>query len=579
MFAAPLDPTRRAFRLERYPSLGPALADAAHAHRSNGFLVETDRGRVVTERTFRAAAAEVGALAGWLAARGLRAGDRLAIAMHNGPRWLEGALAAIGLGCVLVPLDARAEGPELARLLAHCHARTLLTDGPVWRKLRDQPGLALALALVHQPLGDPAPGLAWDAALADARPSAWAPVAVERDAPATIVYSSGTTGGRPKGCVLTHGNYLAQLEALATLYPLAEDDVYLSVLPANHAIDFMCGFLVPALCGARVVHLRTLRPEWITAACRDHGVTHLSAVPALLQALERRLRERLDGATGLAASGLRGARALNAWLTRDRPREAISRALLRPVHEALGGRVARIFAGGAFVPRGTARFLYDLGLPVAIGYGLTEACAVLTVNDLQPFRDDSVGLPLPGTTVRIDGRGPDGVGEVVVRGPQVFQGYLDDEALTREALVDGWLRTGDLGVIDAAGHLRLVGRKKHMVVTPGGKNVYPEDVEGRFDGLPDVEEHAVVAAHAVWPARPGEDERLLLVVRPRGEAAGAGLQAEAARRARALADYQRPAGLLVTDAAMPRTTSLKLRRDALCQELAGRARPQDVKAL
>jgi long-chain acyl-CoA synthetase len=248
------------------------------------------------------------------------------------------------------------------------------------------------------------------------------------------------------------------------------------------------------------------------------------------------------------------------------------------VHRALGGRLSRIFAGGAFVPRATARFLYDLGLPVAIGYGLTEACAVVTVNDLQPFRDDTVGLPLPGTEVRVDGRGSDGVGEVVVRGPQVFQGYLDDPELTREALVDGWLRTGDLGVIDAAGHLRLVGRKKHMVVTAGGKNVYPEDVEGRFDGLPGVEEHAVVAAHAVWPARPGEDERLLLVVRPGGGDAAA-IHAEATRRTRALIDYQRPAGLLVMDAAMPRTTSLKLRRDALCQELAARARPQDVRAL
>lgn len=579
MFAAPLDPARRAFRLDAYPSLGPALADAVLAHRSNPFLVETDRGRVVTERTFREAALEAGALAGWLAGRGLRAGDRLAVAMQNGPRWLEGALAAIGLGCVLVPLDARAEGPELARLLAHCRARALLTDGPVWRRLRDQPGLDLELALVHAPLGDPAPGLDLDGVLRDARPVAWTPVAAERGAPATIVYSSGTTGGRPKGCVLTHDNYLSQLETLATLYPLEEDDVYLSILPTNHAIDFMCGFLVPVLCGARVVHLRTLRPEWITAACRDQGVTHLSAVPALLVALERRLRERLDEVTGLAATGLRGVRALNAWLVRDRPREALSRVLLRPVHAALGGRLRRIFAGGAFVPRATARFLYDLGLPVAIGYGLTEACAVVTVNDLQPFRDDTVGLPLPGTEVRIDGRGPDGVGEVVVRGPQVFQGYLDDPELTREAIVDGWLRTGDLGVIDAAGHLRLVGRKKHMVVTAGGKNVYPEDVEGRFDGLPQAEEHAVVAAHAVWPARPGEDERLLLVVRPRAGAAAAALQAEAARRARALPDYQRPAGLLVIDAPMPRTTSLKLRRDALCRELAARTRPQDVRAL
>lgn len=575
--ATPLDPTRRAFRLDRYPSLGPALADAVHAHRSNTFLVETDRGRVVTQLTFREFQREVARLAGWLRARGLGVDDRVAIAMANGPRWLIGAVAAIGLGCVLVPLDGKAEGPELGRLLAHCRARALLTDGPVWRRLRDQPGADVEVVLVDGPLGPVEPEQRWERALVDETASACAPVARERDAPAAIVYSSGTTGGRPKGCVLSHGAYLHQLETLASLYPLAEDDVYLSLLPTNHALDFMCGFLVPALCGARVVHLRTLRPEWISGACQDLGVTHLSAVPAILTALERRLRERLDAQTGLAATGLRGVRALNAWLTRDRPREQVSRALLAPVHRALGGRLSRIFAGGAFVPRGTARFLYDLGLPVAIGYGLTEACAVVTVNDLQPFRDDTVGLPLPGTHVRIDERDEHGVGEVVVRGPQVFKGYLDDPALTREALVDGWLRTGDLGVLDAAGHLRLVGRKKHMVVTAGGKNVYPEDVEGRFDGLADVEEHAVVAAHTVWPARPGDDERLLLVVRARADVAP--VVAEAARRARALPEHQRPAGLLVTDAPLPRTTSLKLRRDVLASDLGARLRREDVRAL
>ncbi|MCW8140162.1 MAG: AMP-binding protein, partial [Planctomycetota bacterium] len=150
-----------------------------------------------------------------------------------------------------------------------------------------------------------------------------------------------------------------------------------------------------------------------------------------------------------------------------------------------------------------------------------------------------------------------------------------------ETIVDGWLRTGDLGVVDAAGHLRLVGRKKHMVVTAGGKNVYPEEVESRFDGLPAAEEHAVVAAHAVWPARPGDDERLLLVVRPRGSADGLvdGLVGEAARRARALPEHLRPAGLLVEPEPFPRTTSLKLRRDLLARGLGARARRDDVRAL
>lgn len=571
-WARPIAPDRRAFDLSRHASLGAVLRDAVDAHRSLPFLVETDRDRVASTRTSGEWGRDVARLARALAARGVGPGERVAVLLPNGPRWLTGAAAVLGLGATLVPLDARADADEQARLLTHCGARTLLTDGPGWRRLRDRPRPRLEQALVAEPL-ERAPW-SWDDAVDAAGDGPWPLAAVDRDAVATIVYSSGT-GGRPKGCLLTHGAYLAQLEVLATVHPLEPGDVYLSVLPTSHAIDFMCGFLVPALSGATVVHLRTLRPEWITAACRTQGVTHLAAVPALLQALERGLRERLDALPPLAQAGLRGVRGLNAWLTRDRPREALSRALLEPVHRALGGRLSRIFAGGAFVPRATARFLWDHGLPVAIGYGLTEACAVVTVNDLQPFRDDTVGPPLPGTEVSIGGRDRHGVGEVLVRGPQLFRGYLDDPELTAATFdEDGWLRTGDLGCFDATGHLRLVGRKKHMVVTAGGLNVYPEDVEGRFDGLP-VDEHAVLAAHACWGARPGDDEALLLVVRgARGD-----LRPQVAARNRSLLPHQRLAGLLVVDEPFPRTTSLKLRRDDLARVVGARRARSDVAAL
>jgi long-chain acyl-CoA synthetase len=331
----------------------------------------------------------------------------------------------------------------------------------------------------------------------------------------------------------------------------------------------MCGFLVPLLCGASVVHLETLRPELVLGALKERRVTHMSAVPALLSALERRLRERLRGLPPLADAGLRGLKALNRFLTRKGPNHAISRALLHPVHDALGGRLRRIFAGGAFVPAGTARVLYELGLPVAVGYGLTEACAVVSVNDLAPFRDDTVGPPVPGTEIRLHGRDGRGRGEVWVRGPQVFAGYLDDPELSAATLEDGWLKTGDLGEIDATGHLRLVGRIKNMIVTAGGKNVYPEDVEGRFHGV-DAEELAVLAAHTVWSGAPGEDEALLLAVRPRGEKPA--LREQLLKRNRRLPAYQRAEGVLWVDDPFPRTTSLKLKRAELARSLRARGR-------
>ncbi|MGE0708545.1 MAG: AMP-binding protein [Planctomycetota bacterium] len=575
-------PARRCFDLRAFPSLGHALDEASFRCRSNPFLIETDRGEVVSELDFRALRAEAARCAELLRRHGAAPGARLALLLANGPRWIVAAYAGLLLGCVLVPLDARAEPEGQAALLAHSRARLLVTDGPVWRRLAAKvPAGALDLALVNRPLpgsgreasaAAPCPVASWEEALPPDAPPLEPCAARGREDPAAIVYSSGTSG-RPKGCVLSHESYLSQLETLANTFPLEEDDVYLSVLPSNHALDFMCGFLVPLLCGARVVHLRTLRPEWIVQALVDQRVTHLSAVPALLLALERRIRERLDALERLPAAGLRGFTKLNAWLTEGRPRPWLSRALLRPVHQALGGRLKTIFAGGAPVPAEVARRLYELGIPVAIGYGLTEACAVVSVNTLDPFRADTVGPPLPGLEVRLADRDAAGRGEVLVRGASVFQGYLDDEELTREALRDGWLHTGDLGELDATGHLRLVGRKKHMVVTAGGKNVYPEDVERRFEGVA-CEELAVLASQQVWSARPGEDEALILALRPRAGDAPDAILVELAARNRALPAYQRLVGALVVERAFPRTTSLKLKRDDLARDLA--VHPRDA---
>jgi long-chain acyl-CoA synthetase len=221
-------------------------------------------------------------------------------------------------------------------------------------------------------------------------------------------------------------------------------------------------------------------------------------------------------------------------------------------------------------------------LPVVIGYGLTECCTVATVNDLAPFRADSVGRPVSGVEVRIqepgpDGIGPDGIGEVWIRGRTLMTGYLDDDELSAETITeDGWLRTGDLGWMDAAHHLHLVGRSKNMIVTAGGKNVYPEDIEGAFEEL-DVEELAIFASGFLWP-RAGrlEDEQLVAVLRAkRGNGVSApsaeAVLAELASKNRRLPDFKRVRGVLWWSEAFPRTASMKVKRQALADALRERA--------
>src|SRR6185437_12718296 len=161
----------------------------------------------------------------------------------------------------------------------------------------------------------------------------------------------------------------------------------------------------------------------------------------------------------------------------------------------------------------TLEFFYQLGIPVANGYGLTEAGTSLTLNDFKPFRADTVGTPLSGVELRILKPDSEGIGEVAARSGTVMSHYLDDPELSARIIVDGWLLTGDLGRFDAHGHLQLFGRKKNMIVTEGGKNIYPEDIETAFEGLP-VKEYSVFAANYIWAQKElGARESLVLILR------------------------------------------------------------------
>jgi long-chain acyl-CoA synthetase len=504
----------------------------------------------------------------------------VAIAMTNQSAWHLAAFAALRCGATLVPLDCKLSGPELAGLLAHSGAGMLVVEHHLWRAVHASPETERLgvrhVVVVGAPEGtappSPASGMAHRFEACASTAPAGDPAPRGASDVACIVYSSGT-GGRPKGCMLSHGNYLAQFQALVELHPLRPGVTYLSILPTNHAIDFMVGFLGPYLCGATVVHLRTLRPELVREAFVRYRITHVALVPMVLKNLRASLEERFAALPpvrrALLQLGIRLHRALGA----GRPRPRLAKRLLGPVHDGFGGRLEAIFVGGAATDPDTIRFFLDLGIPVANGYGLTEAGTAVTLDRLDPPRPGSVGVALPGTEVRIRDAGPDGVGEVVVRGPTVMLGYLDDPPLTAETIVDGWLRTGDLGRLDAGGHLTLVGRRRNMIVTEGGKNVYPEDVEAEFAGSA-AAELCLCAAHYLWPERSG-DERLLLIVRV-GSAARDEVLADLHRRNRRLPDFQRAQGILPWDEDFPRTASLKLRRDELARRVAATRRADDV---
>ena len=554
--------------LREYSSLGAALRAALERWPDKICLIEAARERENCRLTYRQFKEKALPLARALEDAGLGTDSRAAIIMTNQSKWLISAYAIFYRGGVLVPLDYKLTAAEHLQLLAHSHAQFLIVEYHLWRAITQAPGFAglqvKTVLVTEAPANSDLRGARRWEEFRDERE----PVFVEREGKdwACIVYSSGT-GGRPKGCVMTHENYLAQCIALTSLFPFWPGARYLSILPTNHAIDFMVGFIGPFVCGATVVHLRTLRPEFIRDAFTRYHITYITVVPLILKSLERGLRERFAALPAGKRKMLDRLIAANRALTRRRPHVRLSRLLLRSVHQAFGGELHAMFAGGAFTEPATLQFLYDLGIPVGNGYGLTEAGTVITLNDFKPFRADTVGKALPGTEVRIVNAGSDGVGEVAARGKTIMSHYLDDPEMTAATIVDGWLMTGDLGKLDASGHLQLFGRKKNMIVTEGGKNVYPEDIENAFESLR-VKEFCVFAANYVWPQRTMLGEQLLLVARVDDTSqASDELRSQIADRNRQQPDFKRVSGFLLWTSDFPRTASMKIKRDALAGEI------------
>ncbi|MGB0036189.1 MAG: AMP-binding protein [Candidatus Acidiferrales bacterium] len=554
--------------LRQYNSLGEALREALERWPNEICLIEADRDREVARLTYRGFKEAALPLARALQDSRFQSGTRAAIIMTNQSKWLISAYAVFFCGGVLVPLDYKLTAAEQLKLLAHSKSEFVIIEYHIWRALTQADGFrnlaARAVLVTEAPVGADLGGAKrWEDFQGAAEP-VFAARGL-KDA-ACIVYSSGT-GGRPKGCVLTHENYLEQCMALTALYPFWPGVRYLSILPTNHAIDFMVGFIGPFTCGAAVVHLRSLRPEYIRDAFTRYKITYMSLVPMVLKSLERGLRQRFDALPPGRRKILNALIAMNRMLTRRRPNPNVSRFLLRQVHQAFGGGLRALFVGGAFTEPATLQFFYDLGVPVGNGYGCTEAGTVITLNDFKPFRADTVGKALPGLEVQIVNPDADGIGEVAARGKTLMSHYLDEPEMTAEAIVDGWLMTGDLGRIDSTGHLQLFGRKKNMIVTEEGKNIYPEDIENSFEGLP-VKEFCVFAANYLWPARTMVGEKLVLVLHPEpGHAITAELTANVAERNRRLLNYKRISGYLAWDRDFPLTASLKIKRAELAEQI------------
>ena len=422
-------------------------------------------------------------IAAVLRGMGVGRGDRVVLRGPNGPDWGLSLLAILRLGAVAVPLDARASLDFTARIAGRTGARAAVLSRI------GAPGPAALPALLMEEI---------DARTAAERGPDPGPPGVSPEDTAEILFTSGTTGA-PKGVVLTHGNVAANAEDLSRLVRIDGGDRLLSLLPLSHMFEQTVGFFLPVERGATVVYLDTLKPTAVVRALREERITLAVVVPRILKGL-------MQGVERETAGGLRGAWFRAAWAASGPLPTGPRRAVFAPLHGKFGGRVRFFFCGGAPLEPGVEAFWERLGFPILQGWGLTETSPVLACARPGERRAGSVGKFLSTVEHRLGGGG-----EILVRGPSVFRGYLDDPERTREAFEDGWFRTGDLGEL-RGGFLFLKGRSKDLIKTPGGLNVYPEDVEAALrevDGVRDAcvfgmrgeRGEEVAAALLAWPGR------------------------------------------------------------------------------
>ncbi len=372
---------------------------------------------------------------------GVGAGARVAQVSPNAWEWVLTDLALMGLGAIHVPIHASLAASQAAGLIEHSGASlAVVADVQLADRLRPDLPAGVPI-LVHRDLPQD--------------PSNDAPASLPgADDVATILYTSGTTGP-PLGVMLTHRNLATNAVATTEAAAPGADEIRLCLLPLSHIYARTCDLYCWLVHGGRLVLAESR--ETIFRDCQIAAPTAINAVPYFYQKVVDRLRE---------AGGA---------MDEDRLRGA------------LGGAVRRCYCGGAALPPEVDRFFAERGLPILCGYGLTEAAPVITATTPGDYRSGTVGTPLAGVEVRLADDG-----EVLARGPNIMRGYWQDESATARAVRDGWLFTGDLGQWDPAGHLRIVGRKKEMIVLATGKKVAPTRVEERLAGSPWIEQACVV---------------------------------------------------------------------------------------
>ena len=454
----------------------------------------------------------------WIHENEFPRGSRLAIVADNHPRWVAAYLGIIASGCTVVPLDTALHAEQLTTLLEDSGTSVLFCDAKHATSAREAvSGLHVRLVLMDlERMPDRTTEHSWSTDLSTifkSGPGEFQPALSAADDIASLLYTSGTTAD-PKGVMLTHANFLGEVEAVFNWVELGPSDALLGVLPMFHVLAQMANLLLPLVKGSRVVYLETLNTTELLRALRERNITAFAVVPQFFYLIHQRIFEEIR------KRGILTQRIFTILVAFNRNLRKFGvnagRLFFGEIHETLGHKMRYLVTGGSRFDPKIATDFHDLGIDVLQAYGLTETTAAVFANSPGDNVIGSVGKALKGVEARIiDQRPPEdgspSAGEVALRGAVVMKGYWNRPDATAAVLREGWLYTGDLGYFDADGNLFLTGRKKEIIVLSNGKNIYPEEVEAHYLKSPYIKELAVMGLEA----RPGEvGDRLHAVIVP-----------------------------------------------------------------
>ena len=440
---------------------------------------------------------QVERFASGLASMGLRRGDRVAIISENRPEWVICDMAIVSLGAIDVPIYTTMTAKQIEFILNDSGSRFVIVSNQfqlakVQKIFKEVPSLERIIILrdltdqeIPNTVGF-AQVMAYGERFSTLEPGYVrnATQGVHPEDLLTIIYTSGTTGN-PKGVMLTHRNMVTNVQSASQVIELNTNDTMLSFLPLCHSFERMAGYYTTLACGATIAYAESL--ETVRDNMLEVRPTVVTTVPRLFERIYSRIRKQVDADTPLHRKIYQWAIGVGKQHAQARrkgkvpvilgAKHAIADALVfKKIRARTGGRMKYFVSGGAALPKELGEYFEAIGLVIIEGYGLTESSPVITGNTPDDYRFGSVGRPIPGVEVKIAADG-----EILARGPNIMKGYWNNPEATKEAVdEEGWLHTGDIGMIDNDGFVHITDRKKHLFVSSGGKNIAPQPIENLF---------------------------------------------------------------------------------------------------